>query len=131
LEGWSEALALELEPSWNIRVKLIEFGRFDTRGSKIKSSIVEIPIHPAYDALPADSKMKQLRAYIFNNPTIEGDAAKAAREVYNIGFNEKIKSLRIPLGLDSISVAEKRLADTKAAIEEVSKFSADLKRALK
>jgi hypothetical protein len=129
LEGWSEALALELEPSWNIRVKIIEFGTFDTRG--FKDSLVEIPIHPAYDALPADNKMKQLRAWIFNNPTIEGDAAKAAREVYNIGFNDKkIKSLRIPLGLDSISVVEKRLIDTKATVEEVSMFSADLKRVL-
>jgi NAD(P)-dependent dehydrogenase (short-subunit alcohol dehydrogenase family) len=46
LEGFSEALQLELDPKWNIKITLIEPGPFKTGAI---NNLEFLPIHPAYE----------------------------------------------------------------------------------
>ncbi|KAF5329572.1 hypothetical protein D9619_009001 [Psilocybe cf. subviscida] len=126
LEGYSNALAKELDPSWNIRVHTLEFGSFDTRAQSTESYVF-CKAHPAYEALPLDSDFRKMRAYLVDTPPVDGDATKAAREVYNISSDKSIEVTRIPLGLDAIGGYHGIVAETQKILEQTTRFSADLK----
>lgn len=126
LEGYSNALAKELDPSWNIRVHTLEFGSFDTRAQSTESYVFCAP-HPAYETLPPDSEFRKVRSFLVDKHPIDGDAAKAAREVYNISSDRNIGVTRIPLGLDAIGGYHGILGETQKILEQTTRFSADLK----
>ncbi|KAI0820901.1 hypothetical protein BC628DRAFT_1422562 [Trametes gibbosa] len=54
LEGFSDSLAQELDPAWNIKVAMIEPGAFKTAVMNLGTNMVLVPQHPAYadPALP-------------------------------------------------------------------------------
>ena len=56
-----------------------------------------------------------------------GDAAKAAREVRNIAYDDTV-GLRVPLGLDSIGVVTSQVAAIQKDVEAAGKWSGDLKQ---
>jgi NAD(P)-dependent dehydrogenase (short-subunit alcohol dehydrogenase family) len=128
LEAFSEALSKELDASWNIKIILLQIGSFATNAIPLALQTA-IPIHPAYAQLPPDSTVRAVRAY-FATEFVDGqpgDPIKAGREIYNIGLDNTIETLRIPFGQDSLADAEKRVDDIKESIEQTAKFSADLK----
>ncbi len=56
-----------------------------------------------------------------------GDAAKAAREVRNIAYDDTV-GLRVPLGLDSIGIVTSQVAAIQKDVEAAGKWSGDLKQ---
>lgn len=126
IEGLTEALSKELHPSWNIKVTIIEFGGFATRGTDTESLVI-VPEHPAYTA--PDSVTKFVRGFLAGPDVSKnaGDAAKAAREVRNIAYDDTV-GLRVPLGLDSIGVVTSQVAAIQKDVEAAGKWSGDLKQ---
>ncbi|KAF8996892.1 hypothetical protein BDQ17DRAFT_1363847 [Cyathus striatus] len=119
LEGFSEALASELLPSWNIKISIIQIGAFRTR------AVVEIPtfpLHPLYNG----SNSIQMREY-FSGP-MEGmaDAADGAREIYNIA-GDKQAPLFVPLGFDAIAKADTKIKLLKEGVAKSEKWAVSLK----
>lgn len=68
-----------------------------------------------------------MRSYLVDKQPVDGDATKAAREVYNISSDESIEVTRIPLGLDTIGGYHGILEETQKILAQTTRFSADLK----
>ncbi|KAF5329575.1 hypothetical protein D9619_009002 [Psilocybe cf. subviscida] len=124
LEGYLGVLSKETRRSWNIRVKVLDFGAFAT---PVAESLIEVPIKPVYEALSEDSPTKRLHAWIDNSRPMVGDIAKAAGEVYNISRDEHLDAHRIPLRLDALDTAEVNFEGIKTAQEETALHSQDSK----
>lgn len=124
LEGYLGVLSKETRRSWNIRVKMLDFGAFAT---PVAESLIEVPIKPVYEALSEDSPTKRLHAWIDNSRPMVGDIAKAAGEVYNISRDEHLDAHRIPLRLDALDTAEVNFEGIKTAQEETALHSQDSK----
>ncbi|KAG1731849.1 uncharacterized protein EDB91DRAFT_1252005 [Suillus paluster] len=122
LEGFSEGLAKELPPSWNIKICIIEPGAFYTNG--INAGVL-LPQHPAYtdDSFATSVLRRRLDAAVF-----DGDAEKFARTVYQVVQGEKIPQ-RLPMGLDAIEMLTAKIESLKATVTETAGWSKDLKRA--
>ncbi|KAF5322278.1 hypothetical protein D9619_001900 [Psilocybe cf. subviscida] len=129
LEGFSEALSKELDPSWNIKIILLQIGSFATNAAPLALQS-EIPIHSAYAQLPPGSTVRATREYLATQfvDGQPGDPDKAGREIYNIGLDGSIEVLHIPFGQDALSDAQERVDHIKDSIEQTAKFSLDLKR---
>lgn len=122
----SEALAKELDPSWNIRVRIIELGPFATRALSKDSSTV-VPPHPAYASLPPDNKLVQTRAFFASSPAFGGDPAKAAREIYNIAEDDTLSVIRVPLAPEALAAIAQKAEEIKEVVTQTAKFSEDVK----
>lgn len=125
LEGISEALSKELDPSWNIRVRIIELGPFTTRALTKESSTV-VPPHPAYASLPPDHKLVKTRAFFASSPAFGGDPAKAAREIYNIAEDDTLSVIRVPLAPEALATIEQKAQEIKEILAQTAKFSQDV-----
>ncbi|KAG1731848.1 uncharacterized protein EDB91DRAFT_709231 [Suillus paluster] len=120
LEGFSEGLAKELPPSWNIKICIIGPGAFHTNGI----NGVVLPQHPVYaDESFATSVMRRT----IDGAVLEGDAKKFARTVYQVVQEEKIPQ-RLPMGLDAIEMLTAKIDSLKATVAETAGWSKDLKR---
>ncbi|KAI9065969.1 NAD-P-binding protein [Trametes sanguinea] len=119
LEGLSECLASELDPSWNIKVTLVQPGSYQTPGF---GKVIWSPPHPAYSnpELPAS----KLRA-VWDSISSPGDPAKAAKVFYEIG-NMANPPVHVPVGKDSIAVIRKKLAELTAEVDKYEYLSQDL-----
>ena len=53
LEGVSQALAKELDPSWGIKITLLEIGAFNTSIISEQENLHVMPVHPAYTCQPS------------------------------------------------------------------------------
>ncbi|EIN12004.1 NAD(P)-binding protein [Punctularia strigosozonata HHB-11173 SS5] len=115
-DGLIEAFAKEIDPSWNIKLTLIEPGAFQTRGTS-PESLVSAPQHPAY-TFPG-SITKAVRDYV-PVATLPGDAEKLVHALYAIA-NEKDTPLRVPLGDDAVNAALSKAKSLKADAERVQK----------
>ncbi|KAI0681637.1 NAD(P)-binding protein [Cerioporus squamosus] len=121
LEGFSEALARELDPAWNIKISIIEPGGFDT-GTIAKVSWA--PAHPAYTnpALPTVAMRS-----IWDRFAVQGDARKAMEVVYKLAALEN-PPLHFPLGKDAIEVVRKATAARLADAEKYESWSDNLEK---
>jgi len=122
LEGVTEAMNMELHPSWNIKITIIEPGSFRTNA--IGESLKVLPPHPAYSdgCLPS----KQLRDFlpVF---TTNNDPQKLSEVVYfQISRNPK-PPLRLPLGEDAVGLATSKFVDLTEAADIGGVFSEALK----
>ncbi|KAG0695540.1 hypothetical protein DFH29DRAFT_858738 [Suillus ampliporus] len=123
LEGFSDGLAKELPPSWNIKICIIEPGAFYTKGS---NEALVLPQHPAYaDETFATSVW---RRKLDSGPVFEGDAEKFVRTVYRVVEEGKIPQ-QLPMGLDVIHMLTAKIESLKATATETAEWSKDLKRA--
>ncbi|KZT04685.1 NAD(P)-binding protein [Laetiporus sulphureus 93-53] len=113
-EGFSESLAAELDPEWNIQITLIEPGYFYT-GSV--GHAVRVPLHPAYSnpALPATT----LRGFIDGGPA-GGDAMKATTMMYRLA-SLPLLPLQFPLGQDALETIKRK---TTRLITDTSEYEA-------
>ncbi|KAG0701141.1 hypothetical protein DFH29DRAFT_852855 [Suillus ampliporus] len=122
LEGFSDGLAKELPPSWNIKICIIEPGAFYTKGT---NEAMILPQHPAYadETFATSVWRRRLDGAVF-----EGDAEKFARTVYQVVQEGKIPQ-QLPMGLDAIHILTAKIESLKTTVTETAGWSKDLKRA--
>nr|WP_299338621.1 oxidoreductase [Allomuricauda sp.] len=111
LEGFSEALAQEVEPL-NIKVILVEPGPFRTEFASSKLPEAKRMI-PDYDST-AGAFRNKLKGV---NGKQEGDPEKGAQAIYNL-VNSENPSLRLPLGTTALMTIGMKLQSVKADLEE-------------
>lgn len=94
LEGFTESIAQELPPEWNIKMTIIEPGGFQT--DFVSRSLNRSPLHPAYANSPISH---HLRKYIEEPGLFKGDVAKAVKAMIKVADMED-PPIRLPLGPD-------------------------------
>lgn len=125
IEGVTEALSKEVDPSWNIRINILVIGGFNTG---VLDKIEFLPTPAAYEPLPDTTAVKATRAYLTSGALKpEGDPAKAARAIFEISRDTGLESLRIPLGQEALQIIGERVEQHKAVLEKAAKYSDDLK----
>ncbi|KZT67195.1 NAD(P)-binding protein [Daedalea quercina L-15889] len=113
LEGVTEALAAELDPTWNIKVTLLEPGSFYTGGHGRGDFA---PPHPAYKQ-PDVSKML--------NGEGMSDPVKGVEAVYRMASLHN-PPLHFPLGKDALATISAKAKKLLAATEEYAGWSEGL-----
>ncbi|TFK65392.1 NAD(P)-binding protein [Pluteus cervinus] len=123
LEGFTEALALELDPAWNIRVTILEPGLFET---PIITKSKGYPPLPEYTHKP-DLPVNVLRHNFFSAPeTLDmGDAHLAMERVVQCALLPD-PPLRFVLGRDAIAAAKRKLELLGKEVEKYEKWSDNL-----
>ncbi|KAM5540770.1 hypothetical protein V8D89_005414 [Ganoderma adspersum] len=113
LEGFSETLASELDPAWNIKVTIVEPGAFATSATKGDNQWA--PAHPAYDRpeLPAAAFRSTWAGFV-----PPGDPRKGMETVYKLASLEQ-PPLRLQLGKDAVGAAR---AKTSAFLADTDKY---------
>ncbi|KAH8833985.1 hypothetical protein DL96DRAFT_1491114, partial [Flagelloscypha sp. PMI_526] len=99
IDGYHEALSKEIDPSWNIKISIVEFGSFTT------NAFLNAPTtqpHPSY----LKSPMADVRK-LWDDPSevfklLSAKPATVATQIlYDISGDENAP-LRIPVGLDAV-----------------------------
>ncbi|KAI0790751.1 hypothetical protein C8Q75DRAFT_806139 [Abortiporus biennis] len=114
IEGITEALTLELDPMWNIKITLMEVGDFRT---SIFDTAETYPVHPAYTK-PSLSGHK-VREWLNTVPeSLQGDPVKAAQQIYRVA-NLPDPPIRLAIGKDAIESIRKSV---NAMLDELDKY---------
>ncbi|EGN92308.1 hypothetical protein SERLA73DRAFT_191351 [Serpula lacrymans var. lacrymans S7.3] len=121
LEGFSEGLAGELLPAWNIKICIINLGIFHTN---VMSSALVLPQHPAYSD-PA-SATTIFRKHILD-AVLPGDVNKGASAIYKLVDSGQIP-LRLPLGQDCVQNYKQKIENLTESVTGYESWSDDLKR---
>ncbi len=133
LEGITQSLAAELDPEWNIKVRisslmlfpwltfhlkvtLIEPGAFITKG--VTENMVKVPAHPAYANTSLSSHAT--RAFLDNAATAGADPDKAVKRFYKLAHLPE-PPLRFLVGKDAVATARQQM---KSVIADVDKYEA-------
>ncbi|KAI0925057.1 hypothetical protein AcV7_005194 [Taiwanofungus camphoratus] len=122
LEGFSEALAAELDSDWNIHITIIEPGWFRTRG--LENAVI-VPPHPAYtkpSSVPAVA-----RRALYNNSQYPGDADTAVKVMYRLTLLSA-PPLHFPLGKDCIAEVRRKTTSLLADTDRYESWSEGAKR---
>ncbi|KAF8996911.1 NAD(P)-binding protein [Cyathus striatus] len=120
LVGLSEAIAKEVDPSWNIKVVILDIGGFKTRALDV---IDVVPQHPQY----ANTTSIMRSIFTENKEQISvGDSDKAGREIHRIAYDDGAP-LHVAFGLDSIKGAKEKIELLKDNVEKSVVYCADLK----
>ncbi|EMD35189.1 hypothetical protein CERSUDRAFT_116657 [Gelatoporia subvermispora B] len=122
LEGLSEALSKELDPSWNIKVTIIKAGFLAT---DIHARADFIDALPAYAQSPAASARENLYSYA-KNP-IGGDPEKAVEAFYRL-TRLPDPPLHFILGKDAIELIKRKIATLTLAMDSYASWSEGLER---
>ncbi|KAF4615149.1 hypothetical protein D9613_003437 [Agrocybe pediades] len=126
LEGFTESLAMELDPTWNIKVTLLELGAFRTKAHS--SNYVRFPAIPAYanENLPSQF----IRRVFEDINNIPGDVYKAADRIVEVTQLKDKEGAKIPLhwciAKDNIANCKKRLLGVVAEFDEFESWSDNL-----
>ncbi|KAH7924106.1 NAD(P)-binding protein [Leucogyrophana mollusca] len=119
LEGLSEGLSRELDPSWNIKIIILEPGPFRTN-APVENAVIE-PLHPAYrnPSLPTAAWRN-----VFPNvkPYFNGDPDKFAAAVYRVAYLED-PPLRLPIHEASLASLRKKGRELLAAADKYESWS--------
>ena len=105
LTGWTEAVAQEMKPEWNIKFSIIEPGPFRTSGIATNLQFGDVP-NEAYDHL--DTK-GFFAAFSGNEP---GDAKKGAEAMYKLAIMENPPA-RTALGKLAHGFLQQKIANDK------------------
>jgi len=113
LEGLTEALAVELDPAWNIKITILEPGPFRTGIAKYRNVV---PPHPAYTdpGLPGSKWREMCKSEAFSN----GDPQKACIVFDKVSRLED-PPIRLPLHQIALHMASEK---GKSLIETVQKY---------
>ncbi|KAH9895900.1 NAD-P-binding protein [Cubamyces lactineus] len=139
LEGFSESLAKELDPAWNIKVVFVEPGAFKT--SVLEKNMIVAPLHPAYTnpALPGSQvrgaflagaghqeqqQPQEGEAGTQTRLTIK-DATKAVAKIIEM-TDLASPPLHFPLGEDVLAAAREKIRSLSAEIEAYASWSENL-----
>ncbi|KAK4686882.1 hypothetical protein P7C73_g3240, partial [Tremellales sp. Uapishka_1] len=114
VEGFTETLAQELKPEWNIKLSCIEPGGFRTDWAG--RSMVFGERHPAYDHINAKANAEK------RNGTQPGDPAKGAAAMYEFAIMQD-PPLRAAVGTDAYQRIMKKLDTYKENYPKYEKLS--------
>lgn len=111
LEGYSEALALEVAP-FNIKVVIVEPGPFRT---KFAGSSIKMPQNrmPEYEATPVGKMYQYIQR---TDGHQDGDPVKGAKAIIDY-VNSNAKPLRLPLGKVAVEGIKAKLNNVKGDLE--------------
>ncbi|KAH7915491.1 NAD(P)-binding protein [Hygrophoropsis aurantiaca] len=124
LEGLSEALVSELDPSWNIKITIVQPGPFRTK-APFENAIHEPP-HPAYTKPDLPTIMgRALFKLPEGNAYFNGDPKKFAAAVLKISSDEN-PPLRLPLQEKTVEAMKQKIATLSASVDEFASWSNDL-----
>ncbi|KAK7692333.1 hypothetical protein QCA50_003958 [Cerrena zonata] len=115
LEGITQALALEIDPTWKIKVSLIEPGGFYTEGPK-KAATSSGYSHPAYNAPTLPSNV--FRAFFKSGVRFGADPTKGVQRIYDLSLLSD-PPFRFVLGKDAVAAVR---AEIKSIEQDVAKY---------
>lgn len=118
LEGFTEAVAKEMHPDWNIRFLILEPGGVKTEYAG--SSMVHTARHPAYTE--PGCPINQLLAYL-SDPNLMGNFADP-KAIAKVTFDTVVKGnmpQRLPMGSDSWGMIK---ADVQQMDKEMDSWKA-------
>ncbi|KIK95223.1 hypothetical protein PAXRUDRAFT_399768 [Paxillus rubicundulus Ve08.2h10] len=119
VEGFSEALASELLPAWNIRVCIVEPGAFKT------NTLVSTTVYPAHPAYDESSVTATIRASM-DGLTFRGDPYKFSETIYRMVAGDEIP-LYLPMGRDALAMLRGRVKQLGEVLSDAAPWSIDLK----
>ncbi|KIJ64083.1 hypothetical protein HYDPIDRAFT_112615 [Hydnomerulius pinastri MD-312] len=121
LEGFSESLADELDPAWNIKITVIEPGPFRTQISQANCQMA--PVHPAYanPSLPGS----QFRTIFTQDFLYDGDPDKACVAIEKVSRLEN-PPMRLPLHRRVVEMATRKGKSLQEVAEQYGSWSKDL-----
>jgi len=111
LEGFSDSLAAELDPQWNIKVTVVEFGAFLTEG-----------VSRNMESAPQDSgsrKLVDIKSITLRDPE------KAVEAIYKISIVPE-PPLHFPLGKDSVEGIRSTVAKLLSYTDQYESWSEGL-----
>lgn len=103
VEGFTESVAKELKPEWNINLMCVEPGGFKTdwahRSMEFRATENKLPVYDHMDAKEFVQDMGNVQA---------GDPVKGAKAIYELSKLEQ-PPFRTPLGSEAFSAMESKL----------------------
>ncbi|KAI4194590.1 MAG: hypothetical protein LQ350_007679 [Teloschistes chrysophthalmus] len=122
MEGWTEAVAKEVPPSWNIHLTNIEPGGVKTNyaTSSLKPMAKR---HPAYSDPSAPTN--QLLGYMQSEQgrSMWAEPSALAAAIYQVVGRGTRIPIRVPLGADAWGMISKDLEDIKKDLDELKDIS--------
>ncbi|KAF2456035.1 hypothetical protein BDY21DRAFT_364788 [Lineolata rhizophorae] len=115
LEGFTEAVALEMKPEWNIKFTILEPGGFRTDWAG-RSAQFPAKKHPAYDHVDGRARMAA------RHGTQPGDPKKGAQAFYDLAVMEN-PPIRCLVGTDAFALMKKKLAADEKLLVDFEKIS--------
>lgn len=115
MEGFTEALAAELKPEWNIKLTCIEPGGFRTDWAGRSMAFADNKCE-AYDHIDAKAAMTK------RNGTQAGDPPKGARAMYEIAVMEE-PPLRVVIGSDAYTAMGVKLKTYGESVKKYEELS--------
>ncbi|OSC98584.1 NAD-P-binding protein, partial [Trametes coccinea BRFM310] len=132
LEGFSESLAKELDPAWNIKVVIVEPGAFRT--AVLEKNMSVAPQHPAYNT-PASPAYHARRAFLkgagketsaaTDADLHPADPSKAVTKIIEMSMLPS-PPLRFPVGLDAVAAIRGKVKSLAEDIDGYASWSEDL-----
>ncbi|KAI0925056.1 hypothetical protein AcW2_005752 [Taiwanofungus camphoratus] len=122
LEGFSETLAAELDPDWNIKITLVKPGRFKTRIGD--NAVVQAP-HPAY--MKPGTVPVVTRQHMLSDSIYIGSAEKATQAIYRLALLPD-PPLHFPLGMDCLAIVRRKTQSLLADIGQYESWSEGMER---
>lgn len=123
MEGFTESVAKEVRPEWNIHLCCIEPGGVKT--AFVDRGMVAIPPHPAYTA--EDTPTRMLERYLRDPEATRNwaDAETVAERMYEVvaGHGGREIPMRVPLGPDSWGVLREENEKNGRLLDEWREFS--------
>ncbi|KAG2365232.1 NAD(P)-binding protein [Suillus spraguei] len=117
LEGFSESLAQELDPAWNIQITIIEPGPFRT--PIFKDNMQVVPQHPAY----ADPELpgSKFRRFVTSG-LADGDTDKAVVVIEKLTHLDD-PPLRFPLHRNAVASGREKAKSLTETIDKYESWS--------
>ncbi|KAF5360565.1 hypothetical protein D9756_005061 [Leucocoprinus leucothites] len=123
LESFTEALAQEVDPKWNIRITIVEPGPFNTK--VINEHLTFLPPHPAY----TDPKLGVNISRAWMTPTklkpMAGNVAKGAALFYRLSMLED-PPFRLPLHPRVLDRARHHIKSLQDGIDGYASWSDEI-----
>ncbi|KAJ5588373.1 hypothetical protein N7537_011051 [Penicillium hordei] len=122
VEGWSESVAREMHPDWNIHVCIVEPSAVNTNFET--SSKKKTKPHPAYagDDMPARQLEMFVKQGIASGVGFEPSAV--ANALYNVASRNEKVPLRLPLSVTAIKLITMKLQGQLQELETHGALSA-------
>ncbi|KAJ7250646.1 hypothetical protein C8J57DRAFT_677855 [Mycena rebaudengoi] len=122
IEGFTEALRLEVDPAWNIKITAVQPGGYATGFEK---GMQFFPHHPAYDS-PHMPNVK-LREMFKDFKGFEGDPEKLVQVLYFKLARSDNPPHTLPLGHDVQAMVAGKLKSRQAEVDAYKTWSDGLK----
>ncbi|KAK4234082.1 hypothetical protein C8A03DRAFT_18951 [Achaetomium macrosporum] len=121
IEGFTESVAKEVRPEWNVHFCLMEPGGVKTGFTGHRMQRIEV--HPAYAA--PDTPSRLLEKYIDDPEAIKNfaDVDVVTKAMYSIVASGKAIPLRVPLGPDAWGVLKMENDKNGKALDEWKEFA--------